>query len=282
MKSNNRRVIRVPQRYEIFLEAYEMKNFSEVANKLFISQPTVSTQLKKLEEELGVLLFIRQGPKQVIPTSEADFFYRKLLKIKDEWAYMMDGLKNIQNKKEVCIIACSNTVATNFIPKIFKELQSQFQTLIFEINQMNSEEVIEAMERHEAHIGFVEKPLRHESLNRFAVFEDELVLAGAEEAENWLMREEESGVFYYNQIFLQEKNIQLPIIKVNSNSVIIELLKAGVGKTIASKSSLTTDIPWSDGSSYMRYFYCITRNHPVKSEINRLNQYLLDHYYIKG
>ena len=84
------------QRFTIFMQAYKLRNFSEVANTLFISQPTVSVQLKKLEEELHVTLFIRQGPKEVIPTEEADYLYRQLLNLRDEWDHVLEQLQHIK------------------------------------------------------------------------------------------------------------------------------------------------------------------------------------------
>lgn len=268
------------QRFDMFLKAYELRNFTEVANILYLSQPTVSVQLKKLEEELQVPLFIRQGPKEVIPTKEADFLYGQLLTLRDEWRYMIEQLQNIQTKKEVCIIACSNTCATNFVPKIFKQLQLQFPTLQFEIIQANSEKVMELMEKHKAHIGFIEKPLVHELFERFAIFEDELVLAGEQDAEMWLMREQESGITYYNKRYLEEKNIHLPIIEMTSNAVIVAFLKEGIGKTILSKELLPEGIYWNEKSNYKRYFYCITRKHPTTSVINQMNVFVEEKYKI--
>lgn len=269
------------QRIEIFMHAYELKNFTEVANLLFLSQPTVSVQLKRLEKELGVELFIRQGPKQVIPTKEAHFFYKKMLKFRDEWTFMQEQLHNIQDNKELCIIACSNTCATNFVPKIFRTLQKEFPSILFEIRQVNSDEVMDLLEKHEAHIGFIEKPLPHEHFKRFAIFEDELVLAGEEDADLWLMREKDSGIHYYNQRFLEERNINLPIVEVTSNGAIVAFLKEGIGQTILSKETLLKDIPYNPTYSFKRFFYCVTRNHPESSEINRLNQFIEKEYSIK-
>lgn len=50
-----------------FKAACELQNFSEAARVLFISQSTLSQQIKQLEEELDVLLFDRIG-KRVVPT----------------------------------------------------------------------------------------------------------------------------------------------------------------------------------------------------------------------
>lgn len=50
-----------------FKAACELQNFSEAARALFISQSTLSQQIKQLEDELDVLLFDRIG-KRVVPT----------------------------------------------------------------------------------------------------------------------------------------------------------------------------------------------------------------------
>lgn len=56
-----------------FKEACELQNFSEAARVLFISQSTLSQQIKQLEEELDVLLFDRIG-KRVVPTEAGKAF----------------------------------------------------------------------------------------------------------------------------------------------------------------------------------------------------------------
>ena len=56
-----------------FEKAYEYQNFSEASRLLFISQSTLSQQIKQLEEELDILLFDRIG-KRVVPTEAGKAF----------------------------------------------------------------------------------------------------------------------------------------------------------------------------------------------------------------
>ncbi len=60
-----------------FIAVYETKNFSAAAKQLYISQPTVSLQIKKLEQHFSIKLFYRNGKQSVIPTKEADFYIQK-------------------------------------------------------------------------------------------------------------------------------------------------------------------------------------------------------------
>lgn len=56
-----------------FQKACELKNFSEAARALYISQSTLSQQIKQLEDELGILLFDRIG-KRIVPTEAGNAF----------------------------------------------------------------------------------------------------------------------------------------------------------------------------------------------------------------
>ena len=58
---------------QYFVKAAEMLHFTEAANELYVTQSTLSQQIKQLEQELGVLLFDRIG-KQVQLTEAGHVF----------------------------------------------------------------------------------------------------------------------------------------------------------------------------------------------------------------
>ena len=60
-----------------FKEAAECENFSLVAQKYMVPQPSISKTIKKLEEELGVQLFDRHG-KKIVLNGNGKFFYEKV------------------------------------------------------------------------------------------------------------------------------------------------------------------------------------------------------------
>ncbi|MEN4762625.1 LysR substrate-binding domain-containing protein [Chryseobacterium sp. C39-AII1] len=76
-----------------FLKAKELLNFTEAANHLFISQSTLSQQIKQLEDELGIPLFNRIGKR--ISLTEAGIVFAKyaeksLLKSQEGFLAMQD------------------------------------------------------------------------------------------------------------------------------------------------------------------------------------------------
>ncbi len=70
---------------EIFIKVFDLGSMTAAAKALFISQPTVSSQMKQLEEELQCTLFKRKGKQEMHPTKSADTLYIRALNLKDDW-----------------------------------------------------------------------------------------------------------------------------------------------------------------------------------------------------
>ena len=77
-------VITIFKWLETFKVVYETKNFSKASEILFISQPTVSSQIKQLENEFGTQLFIRSGRKEVLVTPQAEILYERVVDLMDD------------------------------------------------------------------------------------------------------------------------------------------------------------------------------------------------------
>lgn len=78
---------------ETFIAVFETKSFTRAANQCFISQPTATVRIKKLEEELKVHLFSRGQHQEVIPTESAHLLYPKALKTLNDWNELQFSLK---------------------------------------------------------------------------------------------------------------------------------------------------------------------------------------------
>ncbi len=74
------------------------RNISKAAASLFISQPALSLQMKKLEEELGVSLF-RREPQGVQLTAQGELFYKNAQLVEQAWFQLLNAME--ENKREV-------------------------------------------------------------------------------------------------------------------------------------------------------------------------------------
>src|SRR5690606_16377185 len=99
---------------------------SEAAKILYLAQPTITSQIKSLEEELNTTLFER-NTKRIELTHTAKILYKYALQIiqlsesaTKEIADMSDRVYGKLN------IACSLTVGENVFPKIIAEFKKEF------------------------------------------------------------------------------------------------------------------------------------------------------------
>lgn len=81
-----------------FIELVEQQNFTKAANKLFVTQSTISKALINLEAEAGCQLLIR-GNKQLQLTDAGELYYKRGLNILSELAQLDAELKDLQQLK---------------------------------------------------------------------------------------------------------------------------------------------------------------------------------------
>jgi len=236
-----------------FIVVYETRNFSLAAKQLYKTQPTISLQIQRLEAELGFKLFERKGKQLILPTSQAEFLYPRVVESLRSLSTIFSQAKYTKNFKTECVIACSNTTAVYLLPSIMAQLMAEFPTFAFEIKIMNSQEVIDAVESNKAHIGLIEKSIVSPLIQKEFVYRDELVLAGNLASDFWVLRENDSGMYYINETYLYAQHLNPQIIKANNSEVILSLLKQNIGKSIISKLSLPEELPWQELDPEYRY-----------------------------
>lgn len=260
-----------------FKTVYETKNFTTAAQLLFLSQPTVSVQIKQLEESLGVTLFERNGRQQMTPTKSADLFYQQAQQLLDLWAQDLHALQHQDGQpKTPCRIGASHTTATALLPPLLKAHRPVLETLALDIRTLNSSQIVQDLTQHKLDFGFIEKPLTEKDLIRTPLQTDQLVLAGSPN-EPWLLREQGSGVYHYTMNYVKENNLPLEnVMTVRSNALIIQLLRQGIGQSLVSSAALL-DYPEISyrplSQQYQRQFYLVARKNlpePIQSFISLL------------
>lgn len=267
------------KQFKTFRVVYETKNFSKAAELLFISQPAVSTQIKHLEEELQIELFIRNGRKEVVPTKQAQILYQYLLNLSDDWEEVKQALHKENMTRETCRIVASNTFAVYYLPDLMSQLIQQFPEITFVLDMNNSEEVLDRIEKHQAHFGFIEKPLITEKIVRKEIQTDELVRAGDFSQSLWLVREENSGVFHYTERFFLANNLNPQKMVIKNNEMIIKCLERGIGQSIISKRALPEKLNWQPlGPEYQRKFYFIKRQHIESVQLSKIEEYIYRYF----
>lgn len=80
------------QKILYFLKVVEAGSFSGAARALYLSQPALSKQMAKLEQELGFPLFNRSGYRPVL-TAKGQLFYQACIRLDRQCREMLDQLR---------------------------------------------------------------------------------------------------------------------------------------------------------------------------------------------
>lgn len=245
---------------KIFLTVFKEKSITKAAEKLFISQPTVTEHLKLLEEELGQNLFIRAG-KRLNPTEYALMIYPKISRFYNEYIELMSSLNLKKRSIEKLTIGCSSVPSEILIPTLLKRYLEQSPDTNFEIITADSAEIIQKVLSYEIPLGFVGTKINNESLIFEKVYEDELVIAAKHgvfdsatikfediKKHPMVFREEGSGTRKELERFFKEQNLSIKTIKpkiiTNDQKLLLNLLKQNncigfISKSVAKNSNLS-------------------------------------------
>ena len=138
-----------------FLAVAEELHFRKAAEKLFISQPGLSKQIKFLEEELGVVLFERNNRK-VSLTKVGEY-------LKEEFRLQLNSLDKILNtaklldegKKGELKIGYVGSAMQDVIPDLLLKLEKNHPDVLFDLKEIDNKKQLEGLLSFSLDIGFV-------------------------------------------------------------------------------------------------------------------------------
>ncbi|KRK86444.1 LysR family transcriptional regulator [Lentilactobacillus sunkii] len=260
---------------ETFMVVYKTRSFSLAAQQLFITQPTVSNQIKQLELQLHTELFERKSRREIVPTEAANLLHKRAGKILKNWQDVNEQITRLGDEdNEKVKFGISQTISRILFAKIANKLVAYLPNLDFDVTVSNSEGVLSQLETYKIDIGLIEKPLVTESISRISIGKDQLVKAGVDNG-NWITREPGSGIGYYTEQYFREADIQPDkLIHVNNSGLIRRMVAQGVGQALLSDKDLPTGVPVESlGEHFSRDFYLLVREENSKDEmLNRIIQ----------
>ena len=150
------------------------RHFVLASDKCFITQPTLSMQILKLEEELGVKIFDRTK-QPVIPTEIGTGIIAQARVILRE-ATMMKQI--INDQKDIMTgelrIGIIPTLAPYLLPSLFKRMRDKYPQLELIVKETITEEVIKELKNNRLDCGLVVTPLKDPSIKEDVLFYEEL------------------------------------------------------------------------------------------------------------
>ena len=142
-------------------------NLTAAAEVLFTSQPALSKQIRELEEELGVQLFVRHGRRYTQLTEAGEQILAAAERVLDETA----ALRKISEQfaaghSGTLSIAATHTQARYVLPTVLARFRAEFPAMQFKLLQGNPQQVAEFVVHGDATFGLATETLdEHPSLD---------------------------------------------------------------------------------------------------------------------
>lgn len=155
----------------------EHRHFGRAAEACFVSQPTLSTQLKKLEETLGVVLFERSN-RRVMLTPEGEQVIQQTQRILVEvnaLTALSEQLRDpMGGELRMGIIP---TMAPYVLPQILPALRGAFPNMRIQLVEAQTSQITRMLKQGDLDATLLALPLGEENVEEEALFDEPFVLA---------------------------------------------------------------------------------------------------------
>lgn len=252
---------------------------------MYLSQPTISSHVANLEEELGVRLFDRMGRK-VMATQAGHVLYRSAISIFQNLDQAKASIEMLRDKVVgELVVGCSTIPSHNIMPSLIARFSNDYPDVSFVINTSDSAEVIKRVASGDWPVGIVGQKPDIEGLETEVLMEDQTVVVAASDATwlpdvttpltaeelvnlPWVMREKGSGTRHVLENALEQIGHSLDSLNVrcwvDGTCETIAHTLAGVGVSVTSRlaserfvqhgSMVRLNVPILEGN---RRFYLI-------------------------
>ena len=211
----------------------ETEHYTHASEKLNISQPSLSHAMSELENELGVILFEKQG-RNIRLTKYGKFYYEYIEKGLTEIQHGNIFVRSLASIDSGTIdLGFIYTLGAYYIPNVIKKFLKNNPGVHFNLFQNTSATVIKNLRDQIFDVGFCSKVENTNDINYIPVVKEEIVLVVSKKhplarfdsidltkikpSEKWIMYSKRSGLRpYLDEVFKSVKitpNIQCEIVE---------------------------------------------------------------------
>lgn len=281
------------------------RSFTAAAEKLGISQPTISTHIRLLEAELDTTL-INRSAKNFELTPKGREMYESAQSILGIWDNMLEHWE--EEDTQLIRLGVSTVPSAYILPEVLPGFKKLFGTVRFEIGQDDSRGIIDATRAGSYDAGLVGMRVEDETLEFQPFYRDQMVLiAPAEEpylsmanqdppplrellARPMILRERGSGSRRSAEFFLEQMGVeeeQLSVIaRLNDLEAIKNLVAGGMGVSLISGLAVSgsrdagrfLQFPLPEAFASRQFYLICQKGQLLKPCISSFRDYLLRYY----
>lgn len=155
----------------------EQRHFGKAAAACFVSQPTLSMQIRKLEEELGVALFER-APRKVMLTAAGEDIVVRARRVLAEVEQMKEAARRSRDPEAGSLrLGVFPTLGPYLLPHVVPQLRERFPQLALLLVEEKSDVLLERLRAGRLDAALLALPIDDDQLHAHFLFEEPFVLA---------------------------------------------------------------------------------------------------------
>lgn len=236
-----------------FITAAELENFHQTAERLYLTQPTVTTHIRQLEEALGFQLFDRVG-KRVRLTPAGHRFLphaRRVIETYDQAVHDMTAWwQGFDTRLQ---LVASPLVASSVLPGLLKRFTSDHANVEVIVLTAVSPDIGQTVASGAAQLGLSRSPSVHPDTYSAVLYEDPVLLVAAPahaSARNWYdllssqMLLTGNHPMYWDALLLSlaERQPHLRTLAVDRVDITKRMVEEGIGVSFLPQSSVIREL----------------------------------------
>jgi LysR family hydrogen peroxide-inducible transcriptional activator len=155
----------------------EHKHFGRAASASFVSQPTLSTQIRKLEDELGVAL-VERTPRKVLLTEVGREIAQRAREVLNEVEQIRAAAQRTRDPESGTVrLGIFPTLGPYLLPHVIPAIRRRFPRLELLLTEEKTEVVLKLLREGRLDAGILALPIHDAQLHEEFLFEEDFVLA---------------------------------------------------------------------------------------------------------
>jgi LysR family hydrogen peroxide-inducible transcriptional activator len=164
------------QQLEYIVAVDNFRHFATAAEKCFVTQPTLSMMIRKLEEELDIQIFDRSR-QPVVPTEAGEMVIAQARAILSETARMKDLVHELKGEITGEIkIGVIPTIAPYLLPLFLPAFLKEFPGVRVKISENTTEQIVEKLKHNALDAGILATPLGESAIIENPLFYEQFVV----------------------------------------------------------------------------------------------------------
>lgn len=244
---------------QVFESIARHENFTRAAEELFLTQPTVSMQIKKLEECIGASLFEQIGKKTFL-TAIGKVLFQNAREILEILAHFEMQVADFQGMKTGQLRLAVVTTAKYYAPRMLGLFCQKYPGIDVSLKVTNRESLLDRLSKNVDDLYIIGNPPKNHDNYFVPLIENPLVVIASSEhplakhappikfediaKQQFIIREPGSGTRRAIENHFKKKNKKILIkMELGSNEAIKHAVASGLGISILSRHSLSLGIP---------------------------------------